>query len=163
MEPIKNIPDTAGKKRVVIVGGGFAGLELARRLDRKYFQVVMIDKVNYFQFQPLFYQVATGGLEPSSITYPHRMSFRRHRGIYFRMCKALRTVPEKKVLETSIGYIEYDRLVIATGCGTNYFGNDTLKDTTFALKSISEALLLRNRILLSLEEAVATKDEARLG
>ncbi|WP_165020283.1 NAD(P)/FAD-dependent oxidoreductase [Dysgonomonas sp. ZJ279] len=157
-----NIPDAGDKKRVVIVGGGFAGLELAKRLDKKYYQIVLIDKNNYYQFQPLFYQVATGGLEPSSISYPHRKTFNKSKNVHFRMCEAKQIITEDKKVETNIGDITYDYVVIATGCDTNYFGNDNLKESTFALKSVSESLLLRNRILLSFEEALSAKDDDEL-
>ncbi len=159
---IANIPAKGDKKRVVIIGGGFAGLELARKLNKKQYQVILIDKNNYYQFQPLFYQVATGGLEPSSISYPHRKSFQKQEGVYFRMCEAKRVDAEKGFVDTTIGNIQYDYLVVATGCDTNYFGNETLKESTFALKSVSESLLMRNRILLSLEEAVGARDEEHL-
>lgn len=162
MTLIANIPEAGEKKRVIIIGGGFAGLELARKIDKKQFQVVLIDKNNYYQFQPLFYQVATGGLEPSSISYPHRKTFQKQKGIYFRMCEAKQVLPQRNTIQTNIGDIKYDKLIIATGCDTNYFGNDALKESTFPLKSISESLLLRNRILLSLEESVGAKDEAEL-
>lgn len=159
---ISNIPETKDKKRVVIIGGGFAGLELAKKLDKKHYQVVLIDKNNYYQFQPLLYQVATAGLEPSSISYPHRKMFQKQKGVHFRMCKAERVVPEDKIVETDIGTIAYDYLVVATGCDTNYFGNESLKETTFALKSVSESLLLRNRILLSFEEALSAATDEEL-
>lgn len=157
---IPNIPEVSDKKRVVIIGGGFAGLELAKKLDKKQYQVVLIDKNNYYQFQPLFYQVATAGLEPSSISYPHRKMFQKQKGIHFRMCKAEQVITEDKIVVTDIGKIAYDYLVIATGCDTNYFGNESLKESTFALKSVSESLLLRNRILLSFEQSLnAETDE----
>lgn len=159
---ISNIPDVAEKKRIVIIGGGFAGLELAKKIDKKHYQVVLIDKNNYYQFQPLLYQVATAGLEPSSISYPHRKMFQKQKGVHFRMCKAEKVVPEDKIVETDIGKIAYDYLVVATGCDTNYFGNESLRETTFALKSVSESLLLRNRILLSFEEALSAKDEKEI-
>ena len=162
MNNIANIPDTGTKKRLVIIGGGFAGLELAKKIDKKQYQVVLIDKNNYYQFQPLFYQVATGGLEPSSISYPHRKNFQKNKNFHFRMCEAQNVDPEKKVVQTNIGDITYDYLVISTGCDTNYFGNDSLKESTFALKSVSESLLLRNRILLSFEEALSTDNEEEL-
>lgn len=162
MTYIANIPELDNKERVVIIGGGFAGLELAKKLDKKYYQVVLIDKNNYYQFQPLFYQVATGGLEPSSISYPHRKMFQKQKNVHFRMAKAERVLVEEKLVETNIGKIAYDHLVIATGCDTNYFGNEKLKESTFALKSISESLLLRNRILLSLEQALSAKNDEEL-
>lgn len=162
MNYIANIPDPGQKKRLVIIGGGFAGLELAKRINKKDYQVVLIDKNNYYQFQPLFYQVATSGLEPSSISYPHRKSFQKTKNFHFRMCEAQLVVAEEKYVKTNIGDIKYDYLAISTGCDTNYFGNDSLKESTFALKSVSESLLLRNRILLSFEEALSAKDEDEL-
>lgn len=162
MNYIANIPDIGSMKRVVIIGGGFAGLELAKKINKKYYQVVLIDKNNFYQFQPLFYQVATGGLEPSSISYPHRKGFQKEKNIHFRMCVAQNVEPQQKIVKTDIGDIAYDYLVISTGCDTNYFGNDSLKENTFALKSVSESLLLRNRILLSFEEALSARDEDEL-
>lgn len=159
METIANIPECRPKQRVVIIGGGFAGLQLAKQINTKYFQTVLIDKVNYYQFQPLLYQVATAGLEPSSISYPHRKTFQKRDDFHFRTCLAKKVHPEEKILDTSIGSIKYDHLIIATGCDTNYFGNDRLKDSTYALKSISESLLARNRILLSFEEALNARQE----
>lgn len=159
MKQIANIPEPGEKERLVIIGGGFAGLEMAKKINNKYFQVVLIDKNNYYQFQPLFYQVATAGLEPSSISYPLRKMFQKRKDFHVRMCEATRIIPEEKRIETNIGYLIYDHLVIATGCDTNYFGNDTLKSSTFALKSVSESLLVRNRLLLSLEDALSAKDE----
>lgn len=159
MALINNIPDKKGLKRIVIIGGGFAGLQLAKKIDLDLFQVILLDKVNYYQFQPLMYQVATGGLEPSSIAYPHRKAFQKKENFHFRTCKALSINTEENILTTSIGEIYYDYLVIASGCGTNYFGNDALKKKTFGLKSISEALLIRNRILLSFEQALNAKRE----
>lgn len=160
MEQIANIPTPKGKERVVIVGGGFAGLELAKRMDKKYYQVVLIDKNNYYQFQPLLYQVATAGLEPASISYPLRKMFQNQKDFHVRMCEATHIHPLEKWIETDIGSLTYDYLVIATGCDTNYFGNDSLRDSTFSLKSVSEALLIRNRLLLSLEDVLSAKDEA---
>jgi len=162
MNNIANIPAQGDKKRLVIIGGGFAGLELAKKIDKKRYQIVLLDKNNYYQFQPLFYQVATGGLEPSSISYPHRKGFQKSSDFHFRMCEALSADPGNNILHTSIGDIDYDYLTIATGCDTNYFGNDKIKENTFALKSLSESLLVRNRILLSLEEALNAKDEEEL-
>jgi len=157
METITNIPEKGSKKRIVIIGGGFAGLQIAKLIDTRYFQIVLLDKVNYYQFQPLMYQVATGGLEPSSIAYPLRKTFQNKKNFHFRTCLAKQVFPQEKILETSIGSLRYDYLVIATGCDTNYFGNDRLKESTYALKSISESLLARNRILLSFEEALSVR------
>lgn len=160
MKQIANIPDPGEKKRLIIIGGGFAGLEMAKKIDKTHFQVVLIDKNNYYQFQPLFYQVATAGLEPSSISYPLRKMFQKREDFHVRMCKATRIIPEDKMIETNIGTLGYDLLVIATGCVTNYFGKEELKKTTFALKTVSESLLIRNRLLLSLEDVLSAKNEA---
>lgn len=158
MRELENIPHPDKLKRVVIIGGGFAGLELAKSIDLEKYQVVILDKNNYYQFQPLLYQVATAGLEAASISYPLRKMFHKKKNIHIRMCTALSVEPEKQLLRTTIGAIQYDYLVIASGCSTNYFGNNTLKETTFSLKSVPEALLMRNRILLSFEQALDTKD-----
>jgi len=154
-----NLPHSDSKKRMVIIGGGFAGLELAKKADKNKYQVVLIDKNNYYQFQPLFYQVAIGGLEPSSISYPYRKNFQKNKDFHFRMCEALNIRTAEKIIETNIGIITYDLLAIATGCDTNYFGNNTLQENTFSLKSVSESLLIRNRILMSFEESLITTDE----
>ncbi|MCL2649811.1 MAG: NAD(P)/FAD-dependent oxidoreductase [Candidatus Azobacteroides sp.] len=156
-----NIPSESGKKRVVIVGGGFGGLKLAGKLDPKYFQVVLLDKNNYHQFQPLLYQVAITGLEESSIAYPFRKNFQKKQ-VHFRMGELLRLVPEENKIETSIGDITYDYLVLACGCDTNFFGNDKLRDTTLTLKSVSDAIFLRNHILQSFEDATITNDPGKL-
>jgi NADH:ubiquinone reductase (H+-translocating) len=148
------------KKRIVIVGGGFAGLKLARKVDCDKFQVILIDRNNYHQFQPLFYQVSTAGLEPSAIAFPFRKILRKREDVYFRTCEALKVHPEEMELETSIGKIRYDFLVIATGCDTNYFGNKELQKSTMSLKSISEALYARNVILENWEQALNEDTEA---
>lgn len=162
MGKISNIPDRGQRKRVVIVGGGFAGLQIAKKIDTKYYQVVLIDKVNYYQFQPLLYQVATAGLEPSSISYPLRKTFQERKNFHVRTCEALSVDSDSRILNTTIGTISYDYLVIASGCDTNYFGNDSLKESTFGLKSVAEAILVRNRILLSFEQALSTMNEDAL-
>ena len=162
MKEIANIPAKKDLKRIVVIGGGFAGLQFAKKINMKHFQVVLIDKVNYYQFQPLMYQVATGGLEPSSISYPHRKAFQKHPNFHFRTCEALSVNASENYITTTIGEIHYDYLVIATGCDTNYFGNDSLKESTFGLKSVSESLLIRNRILLSFEQALNTTSPEEL-
>jgi len=155
---IENIPDRNGKKRVVIVGGGFAGVEMIGRFDTRKFQIVLIDKNNHHQFQPLFYQVATCGLESTSIGFSFRKSFHKKKDVHFRMCQALSIDSENKRLETTIGAIDYDYLVIATGTYTNFFGNKVLEATTMSLKTIAESIYIRNRIIRSFEMAVNTQD-----
>ena len=162
MEHLTNIPDAGIRKRVVIIGGGFAGLKLARRLDRKLFQIVLLDRQNYHQFQPLFYQVATAGLEPSAIAFPFRKIFQKADAFHFRLCSLLRVLPGTHQVETDIGLLDYDYLVIATGCDTNFFGNNALPGKTMTLKSIPEALGIRNHILESFEEALSVTDDTRV-
>lgn len=156
MREISNIPDKGKKKRVVIIGGGFAGLKVARKLNTHRFQVVLLDKNNYHLFQPLLYQVATSGIGPSSISFPFRKIFRNKTNFHIRLCTAERVIPDKQIVETSIGCIAYDYLVIATGCETNYFGSTDLAYRTMALKTTPEALYNRNRILESFEKALNT-------
>lgn len=149
-----NIPDSP-QKRVVIVGGGFGGLTLARRLAKsKDFQVVLIDKNNYHQFQPLFYQVAMAGLEPSSISFPFRKVFQKHKNVFIRMAKVLAVKPEVQEIDTEIGPLRYDYLVLAIGADTNWFGNETIRANAIPMKSVSEALYLRNAIFEDYERAV---------
>ena len=141
-----NIPESS-KKRVVIIGGGFGGLKLARQLIKSNYQVVLIDKNNYHQFQPLFYQVAMSGLEPSSISFPIRKVFQRHPNLFFRVTTVESIDLEQQCLQTPLGVVNFDYLVIATGADTNYYGNEQLKKTTIPMKSVGEALGLRNAIL----------------
>jgi len=155
-----HIPIELGKKRIVIVGGGFAGLKLARKLDNRDLQVVLIDKNNFHQFQPLFYQVSTAGLEPSAIAFPFRKIFQSKFDFHFRTAEALKVNAEKNELETAVGSINYDYLVISTGCDTNYFGNQKLQNDTMPLKSISEALYARNVILNNWETALNEDNHA---
>lgn len=158
MERLTHIPAPAGQKRVVIIGGGFGGLKLAMKLNPKLFQVVIVDKNNYHQFQPLLYQVAIAGLEATSIAYPFRKNFQHKSNIHFRMCEVTTILPEQKLVVTLCGTIEYDYLVIAAGCDTNFFGNDSLKTSTITLKSVGEALQARNHILQSFEQASISRN-----
>ncbi|HUW93894.1 MAG TPA: NAD(P)/FAD-dependent oxidoreductase [Bacteroidales bacterium] len=161
MIPVTNIPDPGLRKRVVIAGGGFAGLKLARKLDRRLFQVILLDRQNYHQFQPLFYQVATSGLEPSAIAFPFRKIFQNEEAFHFRLCQVLKVLPDTREVETDIGSLHYDFFVIAIGCDTNFFGNKDLQKRTMTLKSIPEALDIRNHILQSFEAALNTPEENR--
>lgn len=155
-----DIPDKGTKKRVVIVGGGFGGLKLARQLRSEEFQVVLLDRNNYHLFQPLLYQVATAGIEPSAISFPFRKIFHKRKYFHIRICEAQRVVAEENRLETSIGAISYDYLVISTGCDTNYFGNTQMAAQTMSLKTTAEALYNRNKLLESFEKAQNTSDPA---
>lgn len=151
----------SSKKRVVIVGGGFGGVALARALCRKgKYQTVMVDRNNYHQFQPLLYQVATSGMEPTAISFPLRKVFRRGRNFHFRMAEVEAVEPERKVLRTSAGELRYDYLVLAAGTDTNYYGMENVERHALPLKSVGEALALRNRVLAAMEQAVRTADPA---
>ena len=141
-------------KRVVIVGGGFGGLKLANSLRKTGMQVVLVDKNNFHQFPPLIYQVASSGIEPSSISFPFRKIFRKRKNFYFRMAEARSIFPDKKILQTSIGKIEYDYLVFAAGTTTNFFGNKHLEEEAMPMKTLPEAMGLRNALLSNLERSI---------
>lgn len=149
------------KKRVVIVGGGLGGLELAFKLAGGDFQVVLVDKNNYHQFPPLIYQVASAGLEPSSISFPFRRLFQGHKDFFFRMAEVKAVDAAGKTVVTSVGDIHYDYLVLAAGARTNFFGNKEIEASTLPMKSVSEAMQLRNTILRNLEKAETEEDPAR--
>ena len=147
-----NIPNT-GQKRVVIVGGGFGGLTLARKLSKTDFQIVLIDKNNYHQFQPLFYQVAMAGLEPSSILFPFRKVFQNCKNVFVRVTKVLSVQPEQNEITTEIGTLHYDYLVLAMGADTNWYGNERIRANATPMKAVSEALFLRNSMFEDYERA----------
>jgi NADH dehydrogenase len=154
-----NLPETKFP-RIVIVGAGFAGINLARRLSRKDYQIVIIDRNNYHQFQPLLYQVAMSGIEPSSIAFPLRSLFYNKKNIHIRVAELLSVNPGMKNLMTSEGLVNYDILVLATGVITNYYSNAQIESNTYSLKSVADALFLRNAILSDLEKALTIRDEA---
>ena len=156
MQP--NIPETS-QKRIVIVGAGFAGLMLAQKLCKQNVQIVLIDKNNYHAFQPLFYQVATAGLEPSAISFPLRKIFHDKHNVHIRVTevKVIETVSNQIV--TDLGVIKYDYLVLATGADTNFFGNKNIEEKAIPMKSIGEALYLRNKLLQNFECALSASDE----
>lgn len=149
------------KKRVVIVGGGFSGLQVASRLKHSGFQIVLIDKNNYHQFPPLIYQVASAGMEPSSISFPFRKIFSHRPDVYFRMAELRGIFPDKKLIQTSIGKVEYDYLVLAAGTTTNFYGNKNVEAEAMPMKTAAEAMGLQNAILANLERSItcATKLE----
>lgn len=149
------------KKRVVIVGGGLGGLRLAEDLYGSGMQVVLIDKNNFHQFPPLIYQIASAGIDPSSISFPFRQIFRKRKDFYFRMAEARMIDTEKKILQTSIGKIDYDYLVLAAGATTNFFGNKNIEEWAIPMKTVPEAMGLRNALLSNFERALtcATEEE----
>ncbi|MFD2162001.1 NAD(P)/FAD-dependent oxidoreductase [Paradesertivirga mongoliensis] len=161
MVKLTGIPDT-GNPRIVIVGGGFAGLKLAKSLSKAAVQVVLIDKNNYHTFQPLLYQVATSGLNGASIAYPFRKFFEGQQNFFFRLTEVISLDAGRQLLNTTIGEIAYHYLVIATGAETNFFGNALMQKNAIALKSINDAVMLRNTILCNLENALQARDEAQL-
>jgi NADH:ubiquinone reductase (H+-translocating) len=153
-----NIPDP-GYKRIVIVGGGFGGLTLAQKLSNSPYQVILIDKNNYHQFQPLFYQVAMAGLEPSSIVFPFRKVFQKANNVLFRVAEFQEIFPTDKYIMTDQGRLKYDYLVVCLGADTNYYGNEKVMNNVIPMKSVSEALYLRNAILNDYEKALLTDNE----
>jgi len=161
METLKHMDQhfPKGKQpRIVIIGGGFGGIELAKRLRNEAIDVLMVDKHNYHTFQPLLYQVATGGLEADSIAFPLRKIFKGQKNLTFRVTEVKKVLPEQNVIETSIGTIEYDYLVLATGSTSNFFGQAEIEGNAMPMKSIPEALNLRSLILQNLEAAQIADD-----
>ena len=145
--------------KLVIIGAGFGGLRLARKLSNKPgFEITLIDRFNYHQFQPLFYQVATAGLDASNISFPLRKVFHHSKNVSIRMAEVQQILAAENKVLTDIGDFEYDQLIIATGAGTNFFGNSSMEAHSFPMKSTTEALQLRHRILHNFEDALSTKD-----
>lgn len=147
--------------RIVIVGAGFAGLMLTRKLLKASYQIVLVDKNNYHQFQPLFYQVAMAGLEPSTISFPLRRLLRSNPNVFIRIAEVLRVDFNKNVITTDIGDLQYDYLVLANGAKTNFFGKKNIEQIALTLKSLSEALLVRNTILDHYESALIESDNVK--
>jgi len=156
-----NIPDSDAT-RVVIIGAGFGGFRLAQKLASQKMQIVLIDKNNYHQFQPLLYQVAMAGLEPSSISFPLRKSFQSKPNLFVRVAEVKSVDLENKKIETEQGSIYFDKLVIATGAKTNFFNNAEFEENTIPMKSVSESLYLRNKIFEDLESAITSNSAAEI-
>jgi len=149
------------KKKVIVVGGGFAGLQMVRALDDKLFDIVLLDKLNHHQFQPLFYQVATSQIEPASISFPLRNIFKNKTNVQVRMADVKSIDRNKKLVTTDIGDFEYDYLIVAIGCRTNFFGNANIRDHAFSLKTTYDAIRLRNHVLKNFEAAISAKEEEK--
>jgi NADH dehydrogenase len=147
-----------GKPRVVVIGGGFGGLEVVKGLAGVKAQTVLVDKFNHHCFQPLLYQVATSGLESSSIVFPFRKRFSGQKDFFFRLAEVTRIVPESNQIETSIGSIRYDYLVIANGATTNFYGMKDVEENALAMKTIVDSIKLRNIIIRNFENALLAED-----
>ena len=145
------------REKIVIIGGGFAGLQIARELNGRNKKVMVIDKVNHHMFQPLFYQVACGRIEPSNISFPFRKIFQRSRNIQYRMVEVQKILPEQNKIITDEAEFTYDKLIIATGCKTNFFGNEKMEALTFGMKNTQEAIAIRNHVLLTFEKLIIEK------
>ncbi|MCU0419098.1 MAG: NAD(P)/FAD-dependent oxidoreductase [Cyclobacteriaceae bacterium] len=148
-----------GKPRIIVIGGGFGGLEVVKGLKGLKAQVVLFDKYNHHTFQPLLYQVATSGLETSAIVAPFRKLFASQADFYFRLGEVKKVRPEENYIETSIGGVKYDYLVIATGAVTNFYGMTEVEKNSSSMKNIVDATKLRNKIIRQLEYALLTEDE----
>lgn len=148
-------------KKLIIVGGGFAGLKLAKELKNSQYEIWLFDKNNYHQFQPLFYQVATAGLEPSSISFPLRKVFQKHNYFHIRAAEVLSVNPKMNSIHTNIGDFSFDILIIAAGTSTNFFGNKEIQDNAIPMKSVNEALYLRNKLLQNFEDALSAPPDEK--
>lgn len=144
--------------RIVIIGCGFAGLKFCKKINGNKYQIVLIDQHNYHTFQPLLYQVASSGLEPDSIVYPIRKIFKGKKNFFFRLAKTEKVDAENKKVITSIGEISYDKLIIATGASSNFFGMKDIEKFAMPMKDVIEALNLRSLIIQNFEEALNTSD-----
>lgn len=152
------------RKKIVIIGGGFAGLKLTRSLNnKKDYKVLLIDKMNHHMFQPLFYQVASGRIEPSNISFPFRKIFQRSRNVQFRMTEVQQILPEENKIITVDGFFSYDQLVLATGCKTNFFGNTQMEELAYGMKNTQEAIRIRNQVLLTFEKMIIEKSHTDEG
>lgn len=148
--------------KIVIIGGGFAGLQLVKSLHKSKVEILLIDRQNHHQFQPLFYQVASGRLEPSSISFPFRKIFQKMKNVDFRMADIVKILPdENKLLTAYDRTISYDHLIIATGCKTNFFGNEEMSKNAFSMKTTQESIDIRNKILFSFEKEIFASDSEK--
>lgn len=149
------------REKIIVIGGGFAGLQFAKKLNgNRTKKLVMIDKVNHHMFQPLFYQVACGRIEPSNISFPFRKIFQRSKNIQFRMTEVKRIIPSENKIITENHVFHYDKLVIATGCKTNFFGNQKMENLAFGMKNTHEAISIRNHVLLTFEKLIIEKSRS---
>jgi NADH dehydrogenase len=146
------------KQKIIVIGGGFAGVQLIKNLDENLFEILLIDKINHHQFQPLFYQVAASQLEPASISFPLRNIFKFKKNLQIRLAELLSINASENKIDTSIGSFNYDVLVIAVGCTTNFFGNEAIKQYSFTLKTTNDAIAIRNHILQTFEDIISAEE-----
>jgi NADH dehydrogenase len=149
------------KRKIIVVGGGFAGIQLVRTLDEELFDILLIDKINHHQFQPLLYQVATSQIEPSSISFPLRHIFRKKKNVKIRLTEVLSVDSNNNKINTLIGEFEYDYLVLALGTKTNFFGNEEISKNSLTLKSTYDAITIRNHILQTFEDIICANKETK--
>ncbi|GAB5557330.1 MAG: NAD(P)/FAD-dependent oxidoreductase [Schleiferiaceae bacterium] len=143
------------KEKIVVIGGGFAGIQFIRNTPKNKYDITLIDKVNHHQFQPLFYQVATSQIEPSSISFPFRKIFKGRKDLDIRLAEVHNVEFDQNKVFTNRGVFDYDKLVIATGCSTSFFGNESIERESYGLKSTFEAIKIRNRIIESFENMIS--------
>ncbi len=149
------------RDKIIVIGGGFAGLQFAKKLNgNRTKKLVLIDKVNHHMFQPLFYQVACGRIEPSNISFPFRKIFQRSKNIQFRMTEVKQIIPSENKIITENHVFHYDKLVIATGCKTNFFGNQKMENLALGMKNTHEAISIRNHVLLTFEKLIIEKSRS---
>ena len=149
------------RDKIIVIGGGFAGLQFAKKLNgNRTKKLVMIDKANHHMFQPLFYQVACGRIEPSNISFPFRKIFQRSKNIQFRMTEVKQIIPSENKIITENHVFHYDKLVIATGCKTNFFGNQKMENLALGMKNTHEAISIRNHVLLTFEKLIIEKSRS---
>ncbi len=149
------------KQKIIVIGAGFAGIQLVRQLNEQLFDIILIDKINHHQFQPLFYQVATSQLEPASISFPLRNVFKGKKNLQIRLAEVLNIDESTNSISTTIGHFEYDYLVIAIGCKTNFFGNQEIEKNAFTLKTTYEAITIRNHILQTFENIISAEEHIK--
>lgn len=148
------------REKIIIIGGGFAGLQLAKTLNNKNKKVIVLDKVNHHMFQPLFYQVACGRIEPSNISFPFRKIFQESRNTQFRLTDVKEIIPSQNKVITNGAEFTYDKLIIATGCKTNFFGSKDLESKAFGMKNTQEAIGIRNHVLMTFEKLILEKSRS---
>ncbi|WP_185289434.1 NAD(P)/FAD-dependent oxidoreductase [Chryseobacterium lactis] len=148
------------REKIIIIGGGFAGLQLAKTLNNKNKKVIVLDRMNHHMFQPLFYQVASGRIEPSNISFPFRKIFQQSRNTQFRMTDVQEIDPVNNKVITDEAEFTYDKLIIATGCKTNFFGNKELEGKAFGMKNTQEAISIRNHVLMTFEKLIIEKSRS---